>query len=149
MVPRNACVFIVIGCFISIVGAQIYDFGQPEEYNEPGHGSNKKLYKLGEFNDKCRSTRDCRHFGYVCRDNRTCQCDFLYIPDSERKTCVGGVNQRCIYDEHCIEGAFCMNQAICKCKDNNPIELEDGLVCAGCASILPCFLLLLISLFAL
>lgn len=40
------------------------------------------------------------------------------------------MNQRCVYDEHCIEGAFCMNQAVCKCKNSSPIELEDGLVCA-------------------
>lgn len=34
---------------------------------------------------------ECRQFGYVCRDNRTCQCDFMYIPDSKKRSCVGGI----------------------------------------------------------
>lgn len=42
-----------------------------------------------------------------------------------------GVNQRCLYDEHCIEGAYCENQSVCKCKDTSPFPLEDGLICSG------------------
>lgn len=39
-----------------------------------------------------------------------------------------GVNQKCKYDEHCIEGAFCENQKTCKCKDDFVASL-DGSAC--------------------
>lgn len=42
-----------------------------------------------------------------------------------------GVNQKCQYDEHCIEGAYCMNQSLCQCKEDTPFSYEDGLVCSG------------------
>lgn len=42
-----------------------------------------------------------------------------------------GVDQKCLYDEHCIDGAYCMNQSICKCKISSSQPLDHGLVCAG------------------
>lgn len=42
-----------------------------------------------------------------------------------------GVNQKCIYDEHCIEGAYCHHQSACKCKDSSPYAFEDGLICSS------------------
>ncbi|KAF5301019.1 hypothetical protein FQR65_LT09002 [Abscondita terminalis] len=84
----------------------------------------------GELNFICNSDKECRYFGYVCKQN-TCQCDQWYIPNKESKMCVGGVDQKCLYDEHCIEGAYCMNQVICKCKHDRSQVLHQGFVCAG------------------
>lgn len=44
----------------------------------------------GELNSPCRSVKDCRRFGYICKNNRTCQCDQWYIPDLQLRKCVGG-----------------------------------------------------------
>ncbi|KAK4882361.1 hypothetical protein RN001_005680 [Aquatica leii] len=84
----------------------------------------------GELNASCNSDKDCRYFGYLCKQN-TCQCDQWYIPDKDNKICVGGVDQKCLYDEHCIDGAYCMNQVICKCKRDKSHILDQGFVCAG------------------
>ncbi|KAF5295306.1 hypothetical protein FQA39_LY13171 [Lamprigera yunnana] len=84
----------------------------------------------GELNDSCTSERDCRSFGYMCKLN-TCQCEQWYIPDKDKKMCVGGVDRKCLYDEHCIDGAYCMNQIVCKCKRNRPLPLDQGFICSG------------------
>lgn len=44
---------------------------------------------------------------------------------------VAGINKKCTYDEHCIEGAYCMNQLVCKCKDTTPNLSDDGSYCSG------------------
>ncbi|GJQ69568.1 hypothetical protein Trydic_g6664 [Trypoxylus dichotomus] len=88
------------------------------------------LHTYSELNGACANTKDCRPFGYVCKNNKTCECGEMYKVDLYKKQCVGGVDQKCIYDEHCIEGAYCMNQEICKCKESTPFILDEGMVCA-------------------
>ncbi|KAK9758760.1 hypothetical protein QE152_g632 [Popillia japonica] len=88
------------------------------------------LQTYNELNGACRTAKDCRPFGYICKNNKTCDCSEMYRPDVYKKQCVGGVEQKCTYDEHCIEGAYCMNQEICKCKELTPFILEEGMVCA-------------------
>ncbi|KAJ8958290.1 hypothetical protein NQ318_017436 [Aromia moschata] len=83
--------------------------------------------QLGKINDKCRTVQECGNFGYLCARNRTCQCLHpLYVPNKEGEECVGIIDQKCRYDSHCIEGAFCEGQKICKCKDYL-YPNEDGL----------------------
>ncbi|XP_071050829.1 uncharacterized protein [Onthophagus taurus] len=96
---------------------------QDDYYSRP-------LQAYSSYNEHCISNKDCRPFGYICKNNKTCDCDRMYSLDVYKTQCVGGVDQKCIYDEHCIIGAFCMNQAICKCKETTPVILENGMVCA-------------------
>ncbi|KAG5892839.1 hypothetical protein JTB14_032432 [Gonioctena quinquepunctata] len=72
----------------------------------------------GELNEPCTLVTHCRDFGYYCGQNRTCQCLMGYIPNKYQDKCVGIIDKKCKYDEHCVEGAFCMAQSICKCKDH-------------------------------
>ncbi|CAH1373454.1 unnamed protein product, partial [Tenebrio molitor] len=78
----------------------------------------------------CNNKRDCgTSFGYVCGQNQTCYCDQFYILSSYGDKCVGGVGQKCRYDEHCIEGAFCEYQIRCQCKEDL-YPTEAGLACS-------------------
>ncbi|KYB29179.1 hypothetical protein TcasGA2_TC034553 [Tribolium castaneum] len=78
----------------------------------------------------CVNKYDCgAAFGYICGHNQTCRCDRNYILNSYGDKCVGGVGQRCRYDEHCIEGAFCQFQIKCECKDEL-YPSENGLACS-------------------
>ncbi|XP_023022413.2 uncharacterized protein isoform X1 [Leptinotarsa decemlineata] len=80
------------------------------------------VFAAGDLNDPCQLVEQCNNFGnyhgYYCGQNRTCQCMMNYVPNKHRDKCVGIIDQRCVYDEHCIEGAFCLNQNSCKCKYN-------------------------------
>jgi hypothetical protein len=99
----------------------------------------------------CNNKRDCgTSFGYVCGQNQTCYCDQFYILSSYGDKCVGGlllllskylgtcdssikypgVGQKCRYDEHCIEGAFCEYQIRCQCKEDL-YPTEAGLACSS------------------
>lgn len=105
-------------------------------------------YFLGPVSFRtCSNKYDCGEFGYICGHNQTCGCDRFYVLNSYGDKCVGGacicqffinirhervagVGQRCIYDEHCIEGAFCQYQVKCECK-NDLYPSENGLVCSS------------------
>ncbi|KAK9881929.1 hypothetical protein WA026_018124 [Henosepilachna vigintioctopunctata] len=81
-----------------------------------------------ELNKFCRNRNDCPEFGYWCNRNMTCQCVGLYIPNPAKTKCIGGVGQKCLYDDDCIERAYCEKQTKCKCKKKfHPTD--DGLVC--------------------
>ncbi|KAJ8965924.1 hypothetical protein NQ317_005502 [Molorchus minor] len=60
------------------------------------------------------------------------------------------VDQKCQYDEHCVEGAFCESQSRCKCKDYY-YPNEDG-TCSNSSGVEPAgyliLPLLLVVLFA-
>ncbi|XP_018580321.1 uncharacterized protein LOC108917972 [Anoplophora glabripennis] len=100
----------------------------------------------GELNAKCRTVGECRNFGYLCAKNRTCQClSPLYIPNKYGDKCVGLIDQKCKYDDHCIEGAFCNHQTTCKCKENLSLD-ENGLcsnsnIAIKSGLVLPCMIL--------
>lgn len=48
------------------------------------------LLLLDELNGACRTAKDCRPFGYICKNNKTCDCSEMYRPDVYKKQCVGG-----------------------------------------------------------
>ncbi|CAG9860993.1 unnamed protein product [Phyllotreta striolata] len=72
----------------------------------------------GELNDPCQIVKECRQHAYLCSSNRTCQCLPFYRPNKYWDKCIGIIGQKCKYDEHCIEGAYCKHQQICECKEN-------------------------------
>ncbi|XP_031337206.1 uncharacterized protein LOC116166390 [Photinus pyralis] len=88
----------------------------------------------GELNFTCSSVDDCRNFGYICKEN-LCQCQERYVANEIKKTCVGGIGEKCLYDEHCIDAAYCMNQSICKCKTTRPFVTNNGLLCSAAGNI--------------
>lgn len=46
-------------------------------------------------------------------------------------TIVAAVDQRCYYDIHCAENAYCHDQQTCKCKPETPVLGDDGFSCSG------------------
>ncbi|XP_045467484.1 uncharacterized protein LOC123675948 [Harmonia axyridis] len=91
----------------------------------------------------CRMKTDCPEFGYWCNVNRTCQCLGLYIANKEETRCLGGVRQKCMYDDDCIKNAFCENQTMCRCKKKYH-QSDGGLSCiknSASRSIFPVFLI--------
>ncbi|KAJ3660061.1 hypothetical protein Zmor_011716 [Zophobas morio] len=82
----------------------------------------------------CKKNSQCGTFGYLCGQNDTCQCGPFYVLNSYGDKCVGGIGQKCRYDEHCIEGAFCEIQMSCQCKDDL-YPSEDRFSCSKSPSI--------------
>ncbi|ENN79325.1 uncharacterized protein LOC109535019 isoform X2 [Dendroctonus ponderosae] len=110
-----------------------------------------------ELNGDCFHVKQCYQIGYLCARNRTCQCGFGYVVNEKRTKCIGVVGSRCIYDSHCIEGAYCTGREgweVCKCREeDNFIPSEDLMSCVDASSNVPhlptIFLLLLPSLLTL
>ncbi|XP_056642385.1 uncharacterized protein LOC130897807 [Diorhabda carinulata] len=87
-------------------------------------------WKEGELNDPCTVVGECRHWAYLCSRNRTCQCiSPYYRPNKYWDKCVGIIGQKCQYDEHCIDGAYCKQQQICECK-THLVPNEDNTECS-------------------
>lgn len=94
-------------------------------------------YSDGELNDPCQMVQECRHFAYLCSSNRTCQCiSPYYRPNKHWEKCVGVIGQRCQYDEHCIERAYCKEQKICECK-LGLVPSDDKTECSDSARVAP------------
>ncbi|XP_044756494.1 uncharacterized protein LOC123315025 isoform X2 [Coccinella septempunctata] len=81
-----------------------------------------------EINRHCQGRQDCPEFGYWCDGNMTCQCAGMYIANTDKTRCLGGVRQKCLYDDDCIKNAFCERQTMCRCKRKYHPS-DGGLVC--------------------
>lgn len=85
------------------------------------------------LNGRCRTVDECKPIGYFCGRNETCQCRSGYRPDEKWTKCTGYVGSKCIYDHHCIEGAYCAGidgRATCKCQEDEDYFLsDDGQTC--------------------
>ncbi|XP_019526255.3 uncharacterized protein LOC109398362 [Aedes albopictus] len=96
--------------------------GKPSSSNSPaarkGSAMAKQKYDLpGELGQYCAALEDCRQYAYMCDSKKqSCDCAEGYQPDEEKKTCVGAIGKRCLYDSHCIPNAYCKGQMICTCK---------------------------------
>ncbi|XP_066138681.1 fibrillin-1-like isoform X3 [Euwallacea fornicatus] len=86
-----------------------------------------------DLNGHCLHITQCKKIGYICSNNKTCQCRPGYRPNGEWTKCVGLVGSKCFYDSQCIEGAYCTGAQDfekCKCKDqDNFYTSEDNLHC--------------------
>lgn len=76
------------------------------------------------------SPRDCRSSAYICI-NGQCDCSLGYRPNELNDSCVGGIGQRCMYDNHCVTNAYCRDQLVCACKDTHPLVSDDYWSCSG------------------
>ncbi|XP_066256805.1 fibulin-1-like isoform X2 [Euwallacea similis] len=87
-----------------------------------------------DLNGYCLDITQCKKIGYICSNNKTCQCRRGYRPNGEWTKCVV-VGSKCFYDSQCTEGAYCTgaeNFERCRCKDqDNFYTSEDNLHCVN------------------